>query len=434
MLLILFSVMEKKFTKAINAWCSYDIANSVYRLIIVTVLFPIYYNVVTPEEVAVFGSTMAATVLYEYTMSFAFLLIAFVAPLLSGIADYGGQRKRFMVIFTFIGALSSMGLYFYSGENIFIGVLFIVLAAIGYEGANLFYNSFLPLIAPKSMHDRVSSRGYSWGYAGAMTLLLICLMLVTFYDRFGISGKLNAIQISFILVGMWWLAFSSFAFYTLKDDNSEKLDRSQYLKKGFVELNNVRKKIVKDVVTRRFLLSFFFYSMGLQTLMLVAVIFGQTEIGVEQNQLIITIIILQVLGIVGAIVFGKISEWRGNKYSIILMLFIWLAVCLGGFFVQTVFQFFILAGAVGLVMGGIQSQSRSTFSKLIPKGEKDTASYFSFYNFTEKIAVVLGMFSFGFIEQLTGSPRNSNFALTVFFIVALLILWKVPLPKWNNEK
>lgn len=417
--------MSKKLSKTINAWCSYDIANSVYKLLITTVLFPIYYKAVTSDTLVIFGTELNNTVVYDYALSFAYLIIAFVSPILSGIADYGGQRRKFMQAFTFIGAGSVALMYFFNGSNIGYGLLTVILAAIGYEGAVLFYNSFLPRIADKTLHDRISARGYSWGYAGSMILLSINLVLI--------MGLEMSVKYSFLQVGVWWFLFSWIAFAFLKDETLKNKLTGNILKKGFNELMVVQKNLLSNLITKRFLLSFFFYSMGLQTLMLVAIMFGQSEIGIEGSKLIVTILILQLLAIAGATFFAHISKKYGNKQSIISMLFIWLAVCVGGYFVQTVVQFYMLAAGVGLVMGGIQSQSRSTFSKLIPKESNDTASYFSFYNFAEKMAIVFGMFSFGFIEQITGSARNSVIALGVYFVIALVIIWQTPLNSIRNK-
>lgn len=419
--------MFKKFTKTVNAWCSYDIANSVYKLLITTVLFPIYYKAVTNDTIEVFGLILKNTVLYDYALAIAFLIIAFVSPLLSGIADYGGHRKRFMQVFTFIGAASCAGMFLFDGSNLGFGLVTIILAAIGYEGAVLFYNSFLPRIADKSQHDIISARGYSWGYAGSMVLLGINLYLVLNYKTFGFESELGPIGISFLQVGAWWFGFSWIAFAYLKNVNESGTLTGKIIKQGYKELIQVKNKIWENVVTRRFLFSFFFYSMGLQTLMLVAIMFGQSEIGIEGFKLIVTILILQLLAIVGAMFFAYVSKIKGNKQSIAWMLLIWISVCIGGYFVQNDIQFYILAAGVGLVMGGIQSQSRSTFSKLIPEKSDRSASYFSFYNFAEKISIVLGMFTFGFIEQITGSARNSTLALGAFFIIALIILWRTPL-------
>lgn len=415
--------------KVTNAWCSYDIANSVYKLLITTVLFPIYYHAVTADEIEILGTSLTRTVIYDYALAFAFLVIAFISPLLSGIADYGSRRKLFMRLFTLLGAAACAGMFLFTGDNIGYGLLVVMLAAIGYEGAVLFYNSFLPRIAPKEMHDKLSGRGYAWGYGGSMVLLIINLVLVMNHDKFGFGTQKDALRSSFLQVGIWWFAFSWIALSILKDSTEIKHKTTNLLSTGYKELMSVQKEIFSNATTKRFLLSFFFWSMGLQTLMLVAILFGKEEVGIEGIKLIITIIVLQLLAIVGATYFSHISKKHGNKKSIISMLFIWLAVCIGGYFVQTDWQFYILSGGVGLVMGGIQSQSRSAYSKLIPSSSNDTASYFSFYNFAEKIAIVLGMFSFGFLEQLTDNMRNGTIALAIYFIIALFIFRKIDLSK-----
>ena len=411
--------MAQKLSRTIHAWCSYDIANSVYKLLITTVLFPIYYNAVTDNTLHVFSFTLNNTVLYDYALSAAYLVIAFVSPLLSGIADYGHHKKKFMKFFTFVGSFSCMGLFFFTGDNLLLGIALIMFAAIGYEGAALFYDSFLPLIAPKRIQDKISAKGYSWGYSGSMVLLALNLILIMNYDM--------NIRYSFLQVGLWWFSIAWIAFIFLSEEKKKPQFNTNSITQGYKELMGVKKKIFSNEITKGFLLSFFFYSMGLQTLMLVAILFGKSEIGIGDTELIITVLILQFVAIIGALFFAYISRKYGNKQSLMSMLCICVLICTGGYLVETVFQFYIVSAGVGLIMGGIQSLSRSTFSKLIPNGSDDTASHFSFYNFTEKIAIVIGMFSFGFIEHSTGNPRNSTIALGLFFIIALIIMWRTPL-------
>ncbi|MCG8697956.1 MAG: MFS transporter [Bacteroidales bacterium] len=430
-------IMLEYSKKTVRAWCSYDIANSVYKLLITTVLFPNYYAEVTAERVYAFGFELRNTVAYDFALAIAYLLVAFVSPMLSGMADYGSKRKRYMTVFSFIGAVACFGMYWYNGNNLSYGFLTIIFAAIGYEAAVLFYNSFLPLIAPKSEHDRISGMGYAWGYAGSMILLSINLLIIMKYEWFGFGGEkpqLQALRVSFLQVGIWWFALSWIALSLLKDPGRSSMKYKDIFSKGFKELMQVQNAIKKSRVTKRFLFSFFFYSSGLQTLMLVAILFGKNEIGVKGVTLIVTIVILQLVAIVGALFFSYLSKLYGNKASIISMLFIWLSVCIGGYFVQNTVQFFFLAAGVGLVMGGIQSQSRSTFSKLIPKNSTDTASYFSFYNFAEKLAIVFGLVSVGLIEHLTDNMRNITIALGIFFVVALLLMWKTPLNAALNQQ
>lgn len=415
-----------------NAWCSYDIANSAYNLSISTVLFPIFYQEVTKkafgsEMVQFMGITIKNTVIYEYAISLGYLIIIFLTLALSGVADLGGYRKRLMQIFTLIGASACSGLYFFNGENLSLGIGFSMLAVIGFAGSLVYYNSFLPLISTPDRHDKISARGFSFGYAGSMILLIFNLFTIEKYELFGFSGKLEAIRYAFLEVGGWWLLLSLPAFYYLKEKRRNIKLSSALFTKGFNEMKIVFIKIKKRRDMSRFLLAFFFFSMGVQTIIIIASLFGSAELGITGTKLIVTILIIQVLAIIGATLFGKVSSKFGNRTALLWMLSIWILVCMLAYFIQTEYQFYGLGALVGLVMGGIQSQSRSTWSKLVPTSTQDTASYFSFYDSTEKLAIVFGMFGFGYVEQLTGNMRNSAVLLSAFFIISIIILAFTPL-------
>jgi len=413
--------------KVINAWCSYDIANSAYILSVNTVLYPIYYQIVTKnafgsEMIQFMGISIKNTVLYEYAIALGYLLVIFLTLSLSGIADMGGYRKRFMQSFTLLGSLACIGLYEFNGANIELGLLLPMLAVLGFAGSLVYYNSFLPIIATPDQHDRISARGFSFGYAGSMLLLIFNIFSLENYQFFGFADKLEAIRFSFIEVGIWWLTVSQIAFYYLREDRKKvKLDTTIFTK-GFHEVFKVFAYIKKHKSMSRFLLSFFFFSMGVQTVIIVASLFGKAELGITDTKLIMTILIIQLVAILGAYLFGRVSSRFGNKTSLLWMLSIWVFVCISAYLVHDEYQFYSLAALVGLVMGGIQSQARSTWSKLIPTGNTDTASYFSFYDSTEKLAIVIGMLGFGLIEQITGSMRNSTLLLSLFFIVSIVII------------
>jgi UMF1 family MFS transporter len=421
--------IEKNNPRVVNAWCSYDIANSAYNLIITTAIFPIYYENVTSKTLDFLGFPIKNTVLYDYAIAAAYFLIIFLTPLLSGIADMGGYRKLFMRVFTMIGAASCFLLYWFNGTNIEFGITFVALAVVGYAGSLVYYNSFLPIVATPDKQDKVSARGFSFGYAGSMLLLIFNLYTIENFEKFGFSNKLEAVKFSFLEVGIWWFAVSQIAFFFLKEYPGQFTFKTSVFSKGFKEILAVFKSVRKQTSTIRFLLAFWFFSMGVQTIILVATLFGSKELGITGSKLIVTILIIQVLAIVGATLFGVISSRWGNKLSLSIMLLVWISVCVAAYFITTDVQFFMLAGMVGMVMGGIQSQARSTYSKLIPTDTLDTASYFSFYDITEKFAIVIGMFCFGFIEQLTGSMRNSALLLSVFFIVSLILVLMTKFPK-----
>lgn len=420
-------VLPVNSPKVINAWCSYDIANSAYILSVNTVLYPIFYQQVTrkafgSEMVTFMGLNIRNTVLYEYAIALGYFLVILTTLSISGIADLGGYRKPFMRFFTMLGAFACIGLFFFTGENITLGLLLPMLAVLGFAGSLVYYNSFLPIIATPDRHDRISAKGFSFGYAGSMLLLIFNIFSLQKFEMFGFSDPLEAIRFSFIEVGIWWLAVSQIAFYYLREERKEVQWNASILTRGFHQVGKVFGYIRKHKSMYRFLLSFFFFSMGVQTIIIVASLFGKAELGISDTMLIMTILIIQLVAILGAFVFGKVSGCFGNRTSLLWMLGIWIFVCFSAYAVHTDLQFYVLSALVGLVMGGIQSQARSTWSKLIPSDATDMASYFSFYDSTEKLAIVIGMLGFGVIEQVTGSMRNSTLLLSLFFVVSFLII------------
>lgn len=426
--------MEKNNKRLINAWASYDWSNSVYNLIITTAIFPIYYSAATKEAfggeiVQFFGHSIKNSVLYTYAISFSFLMIVFLSPILSGIADYAGVKKKFMKGFTYIGATACIGLYFFTGENVDYGIACSVLASIGFAGSLVFYNAFLPEITTADKMDNVSAKGFAMGYIGSVILLVINLIIILNPDLFGFSNTSNATKFGFLLVGFWWLGFSQIAFYYLKDRPTNNKINSKVLVKGVQELKKVFTALKQKAVMKRFLTSFFIFSMGVHTVMLLAPIFAESEIGFEANQMILLVIILQILAIAGAYFFAFLSKKKGNRFAIGIILILWAVVCIFSYFLHQKLSFYIMGGIIGVVMGAIQSLSRSTYSKLIPEESIDTASYFSFYDITEKLAIVVGTFAYGYIEQVTGSMRISMISMAAFFIVGYIILQTVKFPK-----
>ena len=424
--------------KTINAWCMYDWANSVYSLVISTTIFPIYYNAVTKsafdsELVEFFGFHIKNTVLYSYSISFSFLLIAILSPLLSGIADSGGKRKSFMKTFTFLGGISCIMLYFFTGKNIEFGIIFAVLASTGFAGGIVFYNAYLPSIASPDRYDIVSAKGFSMGYAGSVLLLVFNLISITYPSVLGLADESSASRLSFLLVGIWWIGFAQITFYHLPKDKKTLHTSTILIQRGYSEIIKVFKNLKKHRYLKTFLLSFFFYNMGVQTVIYMAALYGDSELGLSSESLIITILLIQIVAILGSYTFANLSNSKGNKFALIVMVIIWLLVCFYAYFVQTSVQFYTLGAVVGMVMGGIQSLSRASYSKLIPENSDEPTSYFSFYDVLEKLSIVLGAFSYGFIEQLSGSMRNSTIALSTFFIIGLVFLMLTQIPKTNLQ-
>jgi UMF1 family MFS transporter len=411
--------------KTIRAWTFYDWANSVFPLVMATAIFPAFYEEVTKtgnsDIVNFLGIDIKNTVIYSYAISASYLIIAFLSPLLSGIADYSGRKKQFMFFFVLIGSLSSSSLFFFDGSNIHFGIFAYMLANIGFNGSLVFYNSYLPEITIPENYDKVSARGYSMGYIGSVILLIINILIINSGETLGLKN-LVPVQLSFLSVGIWWFGFSLYSLTKLpRGQRKGKIDKN-IIWSGYREVNKVFKKLSHVSKLKTYLSSFFFYSMGVQTVIYMAALFGSKELGIDTSKLIIAILIIQFLGVAGAELFARVSKSFGNKTALTSTLSIWIIVCISAYFVQGETGFYLLAALVGLVMGGVQSISRSTFSKLLPENVKNTASFFSFYELTEKLAIVVGTFSYGLIESLTGSMRLSSIGLSVFFILGIVIL------------
>lgn len=416
--------------RVINGWAMYDWANSVYNLVITTTFFPIYFLAVTKEifgenNVPLFGRTFPNSALYNYAVAFAYLLIGILLPILSSIADSRGNKKRFMQFFCYLGGLACIGLFWFNGNNVGWGLSCFVLAAIGYIGSLVFYNSYLPEIAEPADQDRISAKGFTMGYIGSVILQVIGFGLVLYFENKddSTSGPL----FTFLLVGIWWIGFAQIAFARLpKPRPIVQKTKSNFLTQGFRELAKVFKDLRHTPVLKRFLFAFFFYSMGVQTVMLAAIVFGEKILRLPGTKLIVTIVIIQLVAIIGAKLMSGLSAIYGNLKVLMGVIIFWILICIAAYIVAGLaekggnaeYYFYGLAVAVGLVMGGIQSLSRSTYSKLMPK-TKDTASFFSFYDVSEKMAVVLGMFTYGFIDEKIGM-RYSVLALIGFFGIGLI--------------
>ncbi|HNQ13812.1 MAG TPA: MFS transporter [Bacteroidia bacterium] len=415
----------KNNPKVIRAWSMYDWANSVYSLVITSTIFPIYYSAVTSNEesdiVYFLGREFKNTALYSYVLSFSFLIIALVSPILSGIADYSGAKKSFMKFFCWLGGLSCVSLYFFTADTLWIGILGFVLATIGFSGSLVFYNAFLPEIATPDRQDRVSARGFALGYIGSSLLLIFNLIMIQQPAWFGISESSFAPRFSFLLVGVWRIGFASYSFYHLPSNVYNRKVKGSVLLNGYKELLKVVQEIKHQKALLIFLVSFFFYNMGVQTVMYVAALFGDKELELESGQLILTILIIQFVAIGGAYLFSYLSSKFGNVKALLLALIVWTIVCFAAYFIYHANEFYMLAFTVGMVMGGVQSLSRSTYSKLLPN-TMDHSSYFSFYDVCDKFGTVLGTASYGLIEELTGSMRNSVVTLMSFFIAGLILL------------
>lgn len=418
-------MIEKNNPKIVNAWKFYDWANSVHSLVIASAVFPIYYSTVTKSEslepIRFLGFDPASA--FTFSLAICFFLVIILSPILSSIADTVGNKKRFLQFFCYLGSFSCIGLFFFTSENIWLGLLLNLLAAIGYWGSLVFYNSYLPEIVTEDRIDKTSAQGFMVGYVGSVILLVLCLLMIMFI------GKENSgfyTRLSFVLVGLWWMGFAQITFNRLPNTVYDKKIPKNIIQSSFKELRKTWNQLKCISRIRIFLGSFFFYSLGMQTIFLIAAIFGEKEIGLSTDKLIMTILLIQLEAILGAWLFSFLSGKIGNRNTLLIGIFIWVIVCLIGYLINknspsVEMQFYLMAALVGLVMGGIQALSRSTYAKLLPPTE-DHTTFFSFYDVFEKVALCLGLFIFGIIIEMTDGMKVSTLTMGFSFIISFIIM------------
>jgi len=432
--------LPKGNKKLIHAWAFYDWANSVYSLVISSAIFPIFYGALTiikdsdgnkiSDTVTFLGINFNNDSLISYVTACAFLMVSILSPFLSGIADYVGNKKNFLKFFCYLGAISCIGLFWFSLDHLWFGLLCYFLALIGFWSSLVFYNSYLPDIAYTDQQDKASAKGFSLGYIGSVVLLVLCLVMILKYDWFGFEDEGLPTRLSFVLTGIWWIGFSQYTYFYLPKGNKKAKLTNDVLFNGFRELRGIWERIKENKSLKRYLIAFFVYSMAVQTIMLIATYFGIEELEWGNQDpttgLIVSILLIQLVAVVGATLTSRLAIKYGDVKILIFINLIWIAICGYAYFITTPVQFYFAAASVGLVMGGIQSLSRSTYSKMLPENALDTASYFSFYDVAEKIGIVIGMSLYGYVAQVTGSVRNAILFLVIFFIAGVILLMRVP--------
>lgn len=414
--------------KTINAWALFDWANSAYALVISTAIFPIYFVKYTPDIIRLGNFEFTNSALYSFAVSFSYIFIASLSPLLSGMADFSGRRKFFLKIFTLIGSIACITLYFFKGEpQLWLGTSAFILATIGFAGSIVFYDSYLPIIVTEDRYNSVSAKGYTYGYIGSVILLITILTMIQRPEWFGILDGQVATRLGFIMVGLWWVGFAQYTFRHLPADAVNRFSKSM-VKSGYLEIKNVFGQLKNLPDLKKFLLSFFFYSAGVQTVIYLATIFAEKELNFETSELILIVLLLQLVAIGGAYLFSAIGTRIGNKISLLVMIVIWILICTGAFFTKDKLTFYILAAMVGMVMGGIQSLSRATYSSLLPSKDQDTTSFFSFYDVVYKTAIVGGTLLFGIVDNIFHNMRYSVLALAICFVVGFFFMWRTAIP------
>lgn len=423
------TALVKNQRNIINAWAMYDWANSAYALVIASAVFPAYYNSITTvngsSRISIGNFSIENTAAYSINLGLAFGIVALVSPLLSSISDYSGNQRSFMKFFCYLGSFGCMLLFFFNDPYlVHLALAGMMLATVGYSGSIVFYNSYLPAIATEDRQDKVSARGYAFGYIGATTLLITNLVFILNQQALGITDDGLLPRISFLATGLWWMGFAQIPLHTLPRGLYQPKSGGHNLLNGYQELVKIWNKLKTSKQLRTYLLAFFFFIMGVQTVMFMAASFGEKEVHLGITQLIITVLLLEYLGIGGAFLFAWCSRKTGNLTALMMAVVVWILICTGSYFIRTPLHFYIAAFFIGLVMGGIQSLARSTYAKMIPKTENN-AGYFSFYDVCEKTAMMCGLVLWGYFDNLTGSMRNSIIALAIWFTIGLLLLWRV---------
>ena len=400
----------------------YDWANSTYSLVITSTIFPLYFTTVAPKTVMLLGRTYNRDSLVSYSISLSFFIIAILSPILSSIADYRGNKKAFMRFFCYMGSLACCLMIFFTGNDVGFGLFLAIVASIGYCGSIVFYNAYLPEIAAEEDQDRISAKGFALGYAGSVILMILSLVLIMLNDKMNWGLGSWPARVSFLSVGIWWAGFAQITFNRLPPSKiSDQHPEHNILINGFYELKKVWSELKAYPNLKRYLRSFFFYNMGVQTVMYMSPYFASDELKMEGTQLIITILIIQLVAIFGAYLFSILSKKTNNIFTLACIIIIWIGVCVFAYYTTTANEFYLVAFTVGMVMGGVQSMSRSTYSKMLPE-TKDTASYFSFYDVCDKLGTVIGTLSFGYVAEFFGGMRNSVLALMVYFIIGIILL------------
>ena len=425
--------------RVIRGWTMYDWANSVYSLTITTAIFPVFYMAATHDgdtDLVLQRYGLPSQSLYSYALSAGFLLVALITPLLSGIADHTGSKKKFLKAFCYIGSASCAGLFFFGMDTLWSGLFLVMLASAGFSGSLIFYDAFLPEIAAPEDHDRVSARGYTMGYIGSVILLVLNLLMVMKPEWFGIPDRdgLPA-RISFLTVGVWWAGFAQLAFRVLPDNPYGRRPTGDILLNGYKELRKVWRELRSMRRLNGYLMAFFVFNMGIQTIMYLAVTYAKEEVRqvdalgnvvpISDGSLILSILLIQLVAIAGAYLFVFLSRRFGNLAALTMGCVVWLLLCVAAHGIRWDWEFYLLACGVGLVMGGSQALSRSTYAKFLPD-TIDHASYFSFYDVSYYVGTVLGTFAYGLVYQLTGDLRNTVIIIGSFFVVALVLFFLVP--------
>nr|WP_131849140.1 MFS transporter [Baia soyae] len=413
--------------KVIRSWALYDWANSAFATTIIAAVMPTFFS----DTAAKGLDPGTATAYWGYTDSIASLFVLLLSPILGAIADASGSKKIFLRFFTYMGAISCLLMFTIGAGNWLWASLLICIGTIAFSGGNVFYDAFLTDIAPPEKRDYVSSVGYSYGYIGGGILLAAHLYFILNAETFGVTTT-TATQISLASVGVWWFLFAIPLFRNVPEKKiaTEKRSAWQWTRIGFQDVRHTLSKITKYPELIKFLIAFWFFNDGINTIIKMATIYGK-EIGIGTTHLITALLLTQFIGFPSTLLFGKIAEKVGSKVTLFITLFTYLILVCIGYYMQSAMHFYILAGLVGLVQGGSQAISRSIFSRMVPVYHN--TEFFGFFSLTGKCASILGPFVFALVGQLSGSSRLGILSLVFFFVVGIILLFRVNIPKGEKE-
>lgn len=444
----------KNDKRTIFGWCMYDLANSAYITTVSAALLPIYFRegIVGEIGIDVFGLTVSASAMWGFMLGFAALLVFLFAPVLGSIADFSAAKKKFLISFAYFGSLFATLLFFCgqgvadeTGELVQTGdvwytVLLYICTQVCFVGANVFYDAFLPHIASEDKIDAVSAKGYAYGYVGGSFQFGIALALVSLHDRIGIDQTL-AVRIGMAMTGLWWAGWTLFTVKYLKEVKTDeafpekyrKMPRLfAYLSLGIDRTIDTVRKVGNFRQLTIFVIAYMAYNDGAHTVTSMAAIYGKDELGLGTTHLMVTLLLVQIVAIWGALAFSRIADRIGARRAVMISLVLWSGVVIYAYFIRTATEFFVLGMIVGVVLGGTQALSRSFYGAMIP--ENASAEFYGFFSVFSKFSAIWGPFIFGFIKQVTGEARLAIISLIVFFIVGFILLAFVNDEKAKAEK
>lgn len=416
--------------RTLFGWCVYDWADSAYATTVLAGLLPAYFAkvVVGPDGVFIVGQHFRASTLWALAVAAAAIVVFLTAPVLGAVADFTAAKKRFLLMFAYLGSLFTTLLSFCGSGDVGLTLAFFVLAQVGFVGASVFYDAFLPQIAGPDRMDRVSGWGYAAGYVGGGVQFSLALLLILFHEKLGIEEGLAA-RLGLAMAGLWWAGFTIITALTLREAPPTQSLPDRYRnwpRTAAVAATGLRRTLetVRRVRQYRplvlFLVAFMLYNDGIQTVIAMATIFGREELKLSTGDLMLTLLVIQGVAMAGALAFGRLAGWIGAKRAVMVALVLWSGVVIYAYFITTRIEYFALGGVVGIVLGGSQALSRSLYGSMIPP--EGSAEFFGFYTVFSKFSAIWGPLAMATINHLTGSLRLSIVSVVVFFVFGLILL------------